>query len=125
MNESKVLLFIVEGRTDEVSLAPAMEQIVSRAKVKFKVMRADITADYASSVENIEERIKRLGVKKFLNDNIQIKANDICGVVHSVDLDGAFVPDNVVFQSEVDHAEYYDDKILCKDKTLFLKTKKE
>ena len=48
MDESKVLLFIVEGQSDEAALAPALEQIISTKKVKFKVMRADITADYAS-----------------------------------------------------------------------------
>ena len=38
MSESKILLFIVEGPSDEASLAPAMEKIVSNSTVKPKVM---------------------------------------------------------------------------------------
>jgi hypothetical protein len=123
MDESKVLLFIVEGPSDEASLAPALEQIVTNSKVKFKVMRADITSDYDSTVNNIERRIKELGVKRFLTDNPQFSSNDICGIVHIVDLDGAFISDDLVIQGEVEDAQYYDDKIVCKDREKFLRSK--
>ena len=123
MNESKVLLFIVEGPSDEASLAPALEQIITGSKVKFKVMRADITCDYDSTVGNIERRIKVLGVKRFLTENSQFSSNDICGVIHIVDLDGAFAPDHIVIQGDVEHTQYYDNQIICKDRELFLRTK--
>ena len=123
MTESKVLLFIVEGPSDEASLAPALEQIITRSKVKFKVMRADITCDYDSTVDNIERRIKVLGVKRFLTENSQFSSNDICGVIHIVDLDGAFAPDDIVIQGDVEHTQYFDNQIICKDRELFLRTK--
>ncbi len=123
MTESKVLLFIVEGPSDEASLAPALEQIITGSKVKFKVMRADITCDYDSTVDNIERRIKVLGVKRFLTENSQFSSNDICGVIHIVDLDGAFAPDGIVIQGDVEHTQYFDNQIICKDKDLFLRTK--
>lgn len=123
MTENKVLLFIVEGPSDEASLAPALEQIVTGSKVKFKVMRADITSDYDSTVDNIERRIKILGVKRFLTENPQFSSNDICGVVHIVDLDGAFVPDDLVIQGEVENAQYFDEKIICKNRDEFLRSK--
>ena len=124
MTESKVLLFIVEGPSDEESLAPALEKIITGSKVKFKVMRADITCDFDSTVDNIERRIKVLGVKRFLTENSQFSSNDICGVVHIVDLDGAFAPDDIVIQGDVEHAQYLDNQIICKDRELFLRTKK-
>ena len=123
MDESKVLLFIVEGPSDEASLAPALEQIVTDSKVKFKVMRADLTSDYDSTVDNIERRIKELGVKRFLTDNPQFSSNDICGIVHIVDLDGAFIDDNLVIQDDVEDVQYYDDKIVCKNREKFLRGK--
>ena len=123
MTESKVLLFIVEGPSDEESLAPALEKIITGSKVKFKVMRADITCDFDSTVDNIERRIKVLGVKRFLTENSQFSSNDICGVVHIVDLDGAFAPDDIVIQGDVEHAQYLDNQIICKDRELFLRTK--
>lgn len=123
MSESKVLLFIVEGASDEASLAPALEQIIEKSTVKFKVMRADITSDYDSTVDNIERRIKTLGVKRFLEDNPQFSSSDICGVVHIVDLDGAFIPDESVVEGDVDQAQYFDDKIICKSRDEFLRSK--
>ena len=86
-----------------------IERIVINSKVKFKVMRADITSDYDSTVNNIERRIKELGVKRFLTDNPQFSSNDICGIVHIVDLDGTFISDDLVIQGEVEDAQYYDD----------------
>ena len=123
MTESKVLLFIVEGPSDEASLAPALEQIITRSKVKFKVMRADITCDYDSTFNIIHRRIKVLGVKRFLTENSQFSSNDICGVIHIVDLDGAFAPDDIVIQGDVEHTQYFDNQIICKDRELFLRTK--
>ena len=109
MDESKVLLFIVEGQSDEAALAPALEQIISTKKVKFKVMRADITADYASTVVNIEERIKNKAVKTFLKENPQFTSNDICEIVHIVDIDGAFIPNGKVEQADVEQMQYGED----------------
>lgn len=46
MSESKILLFIVEDPSDEVSIAPAMKKIISNSTVKFKAMHYDIVSDY-------------------------------------------------------------------------------
>lgn len=123
MTECKILLFIVEGQSDEASLAPALEKIITNSTVKFKVMCADITSDFDSTVQNIERRIKKLGVKRFLQENPQFTANDICGIVHIVDLDGAFVPDDIIVEGNTEDAQYFDDSIICKDKSLFVKSK--
>lgn len=124
MDKSKILLFIVEGPSDEAALAPALEEIVRSSNVKFKVMHADITCDYDSTVDNIEKRIKKLAVKRFLNENPQFSEKDICGLVHIVDLDGAFAPDGVVTQDDNALCNlYYDDSIICKDKEKYLQTK--
>lgn len=114
MTKNKILLFIVEGPSDEHSLAPALEKIINHT-ARFKVMRSDITCDYASTVNNIEKRIKEQGVKKFLKENSQFTERDICGVVHIVDLDGVFAPDSVVVKRDVDKAQYYSDKIEIKE----------
>lgn len=124
MAESKIILFIVEGMSDEVALAPALEQIITSNTVKFKVMRSDITCDFDSTVSNIERRIKTLCIKKFLDENSQFTEKDICAVVHVVDLDGAFTPDAIVVEdTTLEKVQYYDDSIVCKDRNLFLKTK--
>lgn len=124
MTESKIILFIVEGMSDEVALAPALEQIITDNTIKFKVMRSDITCDFDSTITNIERRIKNLGVKKFLDENSQFTEKDIHAVVHIVDLDGAFSPDTIVVEdTAIEKVQYYDNSIVCKNRNLFLQTK--
>ena len=124
MDESKILLFLVEGASDEAALAPALEKTLTNNTVKFKIMRTDITSDFDSNVSNIERRIKNLAVKRFLNDNSQFTENDICAIIHIVDLDGAFAPDSSVIEdSTITDAQYSDDSIICKNKDLFLQSK--
>ena len=115
MTESKILLFIVEGKSDEASLAPALEQIVDKT-TKFKVIQSDITSDFYSNPSNIERRIKKKGIKEFLSKNSQFTEKDICGVVHIVDMDGAFASDTLVQKDNtVENVIYEDDKILETD----------
>lgn len=123
MTESKILLFIVEGLSDEISLAPALEKIITSSTVKFKIMRTDITSDFKSTVKNIENRIKSHGVMRFLQENPQFTVNDICGIIHIVDLDGAFVPDDVIVEGNTKDVQYFDNSIICKNRSLFIKSK--
>lgn len=123
MDEKKLILFIVEGSTDETSLAPALEAIIENKTVKFKVMHTDITSDYDSTVSNIEERIKEQAVRKFLLANHQFTARDICAIVHIVDLDGAFTSDDIVGEDAIEQALYFDDSIICKNLTEYIRSK--
>ena len=50
MAKKKVMLFIVEGPTDETSLSTVLNRIFSSATVKFQVIHGDIlTRDFTSS----------------------------------------------------------------------------
>ena len=114
MNERKILLFLVEGKSDEASLAPALEKIVEE-RAKFKIMSCDITSDLASNPKNIEGRIRRLGVRRFLEKNPQFRESDLCGIVHIVDTDGVFADDALVKKDDgVAGVMYYEDRILEK-----------
>lgn len=123
MQTNKILLFIVEGPSDEQSLAPALEKIILQKNVKFKVIHGDITSDSNSNINNIEKRISNNCVKKFINENSQYNLSDIYGIVHIVDLDGAFIPDdNIEEDPSIIKPKYMPDKILCKNKAKFLAT---
>lgn len=110
MSKSKIVLFIVEGRSDEQALAPALVKLFNNT-VKFKIVRSDITSDYASNTNNIEKRIKRKCVEKFLEENAQFVKKDICEIVQIVDLDGAFAPDTILIAKNVKKNGYYPDRI--------------
>ena len=50
MAKKKVMLFIVEGPTDETSLSTVLNRIFSSSTVKFQVVHGDIlTRDFTSS----------------------------------------------------------------------------
>ena len=111
MATNKIILVIVEGKTDENALAPALSKIFPPS-IKFKVMNCDLTSDYDSSEENIEDRIKRLAVKRFLERNNQFYAKDICAVIQIIDTDGAFVNDDLIITNDtLDKVKYFEDHI--------------
>ena len=50
MAKKKVMLFIVEGPTDETSLSTVLNRIFSSSTVKFQVVHGDVlTRDFTSS----------------------------------------------------------------------------
>ena len=53
----KVILFLVEGPTDEDALAVIFTKLVNNHDIEFDVLHTDITADEDMTVQYIEERI--------------------------------------------------------------------
>ena len=51
----KIILFLVEGPTDEDTLALIYSKIVKDHDIKFEVLHTDITADEEMTVKYIEE----------------------------------------------------------------------
>jgi hypothetical protein len=115
----KVLLFLVEGRTDENSLGLIFSQIFKAYEVRFEVISMDITADWNSTKSNILASVGSK-VKSFLSKNPFIKKGDIQKVIQIVDIDGAFVEGKFVQQSEKFVTYYKEDMIYAKDKKQFL-----
>lgn len=105
----KVILFIVEGPTDENTLSPVLKKIFQSEDVHFHVVHGDMTSDWSVSGSNaiktvhehIEIERKRYGFKK----------KDIIKVFHLVDTDGAFIPADKVILSTVESIQYFDDRI--------------
>ena len=62
----KSILFLVEGPTDEDTLALIFSKIVKEHDIQFEVLHTDITADEKMTVKYIEERIKK-EVKAYLD----------------------------------------------------------
>ena len=113
MQTRKVILFIVEGKWDERSLAGILEDLVSDDEsISFQIVGTDLTSDMDSNTENIEQR---------LIDQIEGKCakegfwhSDIKLVVQLMDMDGAFVEDDDIVEAVVDKTQYQDDCIQTK-----------
>ena len=66
--QKKILLFIVEGPTDEISLGLILSKLFDNEDVKFKVVRGDITSDRGSNSQNI---IKKVLEKCFETEHLE------------------------------------------------------
>ena len=111
----KVILFLVEGPTDEDALAVIFTKLVNDHDIEFDVLHTDITADENMTVKYIEERIDK-EIQKYQLKNPFIVADDILKVIQIIDTDGAFIPPSLVRQSENGKTEYFDTHIEAKNK---------
>lgn len=111
----KIILFLVEGPTDEDTLALIFSKIVKEHDIQFEVLHTDITADEKMTVKYIEDHIKNV-VNVYLEKNPFIKKKDILKVIQIIDTDGAFVPSTLVKQSDTGKTEYFETHIMAKNK---------
>ena len=110
----KIVLFIVEGITDEISLALVLSKIIEKDKtVKFKIINGDMTAQTGVNSSNIHTKITDY-IKEFVARDIYRKS-DILNVIHLVDTDGAYISDNLILEKDVYSIEYTTQNIFAKN----------
>lgn len=102
----KIILFIVEGITDEMSLSLILSKLVQDSSVQFQVINQDITADFNSNCQNIIRKIDSQ-VKLFLSQNNGLKKTDIKEIIHLVDTDGAFIKEDFVVEDMKQEKTFY------------------
>ena len=111
-NSKKIILFIVEGINDKTSLALCLSQLLNGDEIHFEITDGDITTRLGTNPINIAAKVGDI-VKK--HSGRVFKQSDYLEVVHLIDMDGAFVPDDNVIESENGGLIYELDAIKCKD----------
>jgi len=113
----KIILFIVEGDTERECLGYVLSKILSSNELQFAIAEGDITAENGINQTNIPEKLVALIKRKIERF---YKARDFCEVVHLVDMDGAYIPDEQlvlktsetpVDPSDLTRLYYTDDQI--------------
>lgn len=104
MNTKKVVLFIVEGVSDQTSLALILSKLIKSENVRFHIINGDITADYDTNAANAITRVYD-EIKRFLAGNF-FKRSDIFKIVHLIDTDGTFVGKDYIREGEVRGFKY-------------------
>ncbi len=109
MNEKKVIVFIVEGPSEEAALGTIMKEFFSGNEVQFVVVHGDITMkDYVSDdsiLKKINQQIE--GVKsryRYGND-------DFIKIIHIADTDGVYIPDADVIETDTEEIRYCKEHI--------------
>ena len=98
MPSKKVILFIVEGPTEETSLSRILKKLSEDKKVYFHLVNTDITSDISSNTTNILKKIND-EIRKSISKKY-FKKSDIIEIIHVVDLDGTYIDSqNVIYHS--------------------------
>lgn len=112
MASKKVILFIVEGINDKVSLGTIIKKLYKDKNIFFQITDGDITTNKDTTATNVINKINehvRIAMKE-----THYKKSDIIKIVHLVDTDGTFViDDNVVYQ-DASEIEYTSQNIKTK-----------
>ena len=103
MARKKIMLFIVEGPTDETSLSTVLSRIFSSDTVHFQVVYGDVlTRDFVAPdkiVAAVNEQVKLFRGSVY-------KPGDFCKIVHLADTDGAFIPASAVVKETLEGKQY-------------------
>lgn len=119
--KKKIVLFLVEGKSDREALMPVLSELYDRIdsniQVYFPILRqddeergGDITSHFKSKPANIEKRIYEGFLEQFF-DQEKIMPKDVHEVIQLVDTDGVYISDDaIVFEedSQTDGQYYYD-----------------
>lgn len=109
-HEKKIILFLVEGESDEISFEGLLKEFFNNFDVRVHVLRCDITIKDFPSPAEILSKIKET-IDNFLSISKLLKT-DILRVIHFVDTDGTFVPESCTIFSEQEKVSYTEDTIL-------------
>ncbi|HAT4320533.1 TPA: hypothetical protein I9071_001653 [Clostridium perfringens] len=109
----KVILFIVEGISDENSLSLILSRLIKSNKVEFYVVGGDITSENGTTLQNCITKVNNC-INRFLKEN-KFSKKDILRVIHLVDTDGTYINDDFVKQSPTNELIYEEECIWAKD----------
>lgn len=120
METKKVVLFLVEGVSDQTTLGLILSKLVNNSTVRFHIVGGDITSNRYTTLTNALEKVNE-ELKKFLDRN-KFRITDISQIIHVVDMDGAYISnENIVEDSAVSKLVYKDNVIVGKNSDLIRK----
>lgn len=115
MARRKIIFVIVEGPSDDQALGVLLDRFFDQNEVYVQVMHEDITTQRGADSSNIISKIQKV-VKEYIDNNPYTK-KDIQKIIHLVDMDGAYIPnDFVVYDPTAVKPLYFETEIRTKNK---------
>lgn len=107
--EKKVIIFIVEGPSDESAIGTIVKEYFSASEVRFHLAHGDVTTKTGADGDTILKRINNCveEVKKryrYTNQNI-------LRIIHLADMDGVYINEDRIIENEAGPALYFTDHI--------------
>lgn len=116
----KVIFVIVEGPSDSDALGVALTKIFDKNQVYVHVVHGDVTSDSDTTTQNVLSKIADM-VKDY-RSRYRLQTKDFLQVVHLIDMDGAFIPENAILEDAAcDRLIYSETEIRGKDRAAILK----
>ncbi|MCD8022504.1 MAG: hypothetical protein LUF30_05885 [Lachnospiraceae bacterium] len=101
----KILFVIVEGPSDDEALGVILSRLFDENEVYVEIMHGDITTDKNVSPGNIVSKVGNL-VRQYASST-HYKVSDFQQVIHLIDMDGAYIPDDAIVCDETQKTPYY------------------
>lgn len=98
MARKKIVLVIVEGPSDDVALGMALSQVYDEDFIYAHILHGDITTRRGVNSQNIVAKIGN-DVTAYAKSQ-HYKASDFKQIIHIVDTDGAYIPDDSIMEKE-------------------------
>ncbi len=92
----KVELIIVEGPSDEDALGIIFGRLYNPDVVHVEVVHGDMTSVYGTRPDNIAKKVE--AIVKSVARKRKLKMGDFRKVIHLVDTDGAYIPDDAIVE---------------------------
>lgn len=95
MPRKRIVFVIVEGPSDEEALGTILNRYFDRNAVHVYVAHCDITSELSTTPSNVVAEIGGF-IKNFAGR--VFKSGDFSRIIHIVDMDGAFIPDDAIVE---------------------------
>ncbi|HHQ4319506.1 hypothetical protein ACSW83_02295 [Clostridium perfringens] len=97
----KVVVFIVEGYSDKEALYGILSELYEEKRFVFSVVNGDITSENSTKPNTIRNKIGEC-IRAAMNKD-KFRRENIGMIIHLVDIDGVYIPnDNVVNNNTVE-----------------------
>jgi hypothetical protein len=105
----KIVLVIVEGPSDETALGVSLSRIFDKEQVYIHIMHGDITTRSGVTSSNI---ISKIGeeVKGYARSR-HYKVSDFKEIIHIIDTDGVYIPNDNIIKGQESCVRYEEDGI--------------
>lgn len=101
----KIILFIVEGVTDEASLAGIFSKLINDDETRFYFTEGDITSNNTVNSSNLKRKLTEH--LKFFLERYHLQKSNIKSVIHLLDTDGAFIDKKYIEEDNTCNEFYY------------------
>ena len=124
MKNKRVILFIVEGISDQEALEALVEKIFQDDSTRVITTDGDITSADRVDVQNVIKKIWTIIVNSLKRYSLNPK--DLKGIIHIVDTDGAYIPnDNIIEDKKYKECYYTPEHIHTDNKNNIEKRNKQ